>query len=500
MKSVAIKHKTMEKHFLLILLLLMPLMDSFSQEVVIDGIKYNLILKGNAAQVIKNDYSGSIVIPTTIEYKGVVYNVTNIDSKAFSGCTDLTSITIPNSVTIISRGAFSGCNGLTSVFIFDLEAWCNITFDYYSANPLYYAHHLFMNGAEITDLVIPNNVTKIGKYAFDGCSFFTSVTIPKNVTSIGQNAFSGCTALTSINIPNNVTSIGENAFSGCTDLPIIDGIRYAGTYAIEAVDKEETTYKLRENTTWIGHSAFQGCKNLTYITIPNSVAYVCDNAFYGCTGLPVIDGIRYADTYAIETVDKGQTAYYLRENTKWIGSCAFTDCENLTSISIPNSVTAIGQYAFSGCTGLTSVHITDLEVWCRISFNGTTSNPLYYAHHLFMNGAEITELIIPNSVTNIDKYTFDGCSSLTSVIIPNSVTTISQYAFQGCTGLTSIIIPSSVTTLGGFSGCTGLTSVTIPNSVTSIDAEAFYGCTGLTSIDIPNSVTNIGDEAFYGCI
>ena len=134
---------------------------------------------------------------------------------AFSGCSGLTSVTIPNSVTSIGDYAFSGCSDLTSVYISDIAAWCNIDFKSGSSNPLSHAHHLYLNGEEVKDLVIPNSVTSIGDLAFYDCSGLTSVTIPNSVTSIGDYAFWGCSGLTSVTIPNSVTSIGWGAFSGC---------------------------------------------------------------------------------------------------------------------------------------------------------------------------------------------------------------------------------------------------------------------------------------------
>ena len=161
-----------------------------------------------------------------------------------------------------------------------------------------------------------------------------------------------------------------------------------------------------------------------------------------------------------------------------IGEYAFSGCRGLTSVTIPNSVTSIRNYTFEYCSGLTSVHISDLEAWCNISVSNYASNPLYYAHHLLLNGEEIKNLVIPNSVTRIRSYAFSGCSGLTSVTIPNSVTSIRDDAFSHCSGLTSVSIPNSVTSIewNAFSGCSGLTSVTIPNSVTFIDPMAFSGC------------------------
>ena len=161
-----------------------------------------------------------------------------------------------------------------------------------------------------------------------------------------------------------------------------------------------------------------------------------------------------------------------------IGPFAFWDCVDLTSITIPKSVTRIEDNAFIRCIGLQKVIVKDIASWCNISFTDANSNPLTYAHHLYKYNTEITDLIIPESVTSIGSCAFSGCSGLTSVTIPNSVTRIGDEAF---------------------SDCSGLTSVTIPNSVTSIGDLAFYGCSSLTSITIGNSVTSIGIFAFAYC-
>ena len=180
---------------------------------------------------------------------------------------------------------------------------------------------------------------------------------------------------------------------------------------------------------------------------------------------------------------------------------SFVSGSKITSVTIPNSVTSIGSSAFNGCTGLASINVTDIAAWCNIIFSSNTANPLYYGHHLYLNGAEVTDLTIPNSVTNIRSSAFYGCTGLTSVNIPNSVTSIGSSAFYGCTGLTSVNIGNSVTTIGNnaFYGCTGLTSVNIGNSVTTIGNNAFSNCAGLISVTIPKSVTTIGNSAFSGC-
>ena len=197
-----------------------------------------------------------------------------------------------------------------------------------------------------------------------------------------------------------------------------------------------------------------------------------------------------------ESVEHEGTTYSVTS----IGESAFV-YSGLTSITIPNSVTDIEGYAFWDCYGLTSVHISDIAAWCNIEFGNYSSNPLCYAHHLYLNAEEVKDLEIPNSVTSIGNYAFSECSGLTSVTIPNSVTLIGEYAFADCSGLTSVTIPNSVESLGGwaFGYCSGLTSVTIGNSVTSIGVSAFCWCESLTSVTIPNSVTSIGNSAFGDC-
>ena len=172
----------------------------------------------------------------------------------------------------------------------------------------------------------------------------------------------------------------------------------------------------------------------------------------------------------------------LSNNIKEIGEDAFNGCNSLTSIDIPSSVISIGAYAFFGCGSLTKVQISNIENWLKISFQGSDSNPLKYAGHLYTGDSELTSVIIPSTITKLNDYAFTGWGSLTSVTIPNSVIYIGRDTFAYCGSLTNITIPNSITSIGdyAFLGCTSLTTVVIPNSVTSIGNYAFYSCDSLT--------------------
>ena len=260
----------------------------------------------------------SITIPNSI---------TSIGNNTFSGCSGLTSITIPNSVTSIGEWAFYDCYGLKEVHINDIAAWCSIDFGSSYANPLYYAHNLYLNNELVTELVIPNGVT-----------------------SIGKSAFSYCEGLTSITIPNSVTSIGDWAFNNCSGLESI------------VVEEGNTKYDSRNNCNAIieteSNTLIKGCNNSV---IPNSVTSIGENAFYRCSGLTSI------------TIPNSVTS---------IEEEAFLECSGLTSVTIGNSVTSIGDGAFSNCSNLTDVYCLATNAPSTDSYAFSGSYPEYMTLHV----------------------------------------------------------------------------------------------------------------------
>ena len=232
--------------------------------------------------------------------------------------------------------------------------------DGYSVTRIY--EGAFEDCTELTSITLPNSVTSIGSMAFYGCTALKSITIPDSVMSIGGDAFNGCTGLESITIPDSVMSVGENAFKGCTQLiQTENGISYIDKWAID-FDMSETTAVLRKNTVGIADSTFKECIRLVSVTIPDSVIYIDSDAFRNCESLT---NVVFTESSRLTSIGSGAfdsceglTSITLPNSVTSIGSMAFYYCTALTSISIPDSVTSIGSQAFASCHCLTTVIFT----------------------------------------------------------------------------------------------------------------------------------------------
>ena len=379
----------------------------------------------------------------------------SIERAAFRECSHLTSIEIPRNVKNIDISSswdnpyrislFCGCTSLSSIEVsednnvYDSRNGCNAI--------IRTKDNTLISGYRNTR--IPNSVTSIGNHAFSYCSGLSSLTLPNSVTSIGAYAFSGCSGLTTITSEiQNPFAIDDYVFSN-----------YA-TATLVVPDGKKSAYK---NTA--GWSKFQ---NIVEVGQGDIIGQEFENngIRYKIGENNTVSVIQRSQKYSGDVVIPSHVSYNgVNYTVTTIGSMAFGNyCTELTSITIPPTVTCIEEDAFFDyLISLNAVHISDLNAWCSISINGAYSDtcPFNWAKHLYLNGEEIKDLVIPGGVTSINNATFYGCSGLTSITISNSVTSIGSYAFAYCSELTSLTIPNSVTSIGSsaFNGCVDLVRI-----------------------------------------
>ncbi|MDE5744644.1 MAG: leucine-rich repeat domain-containing protein [Paramuribaculum sp.] len=457
------------------------------------------------------------------------------------------SVAIGDSVTEIGESAFEGCEGMNEVQISSLESWCMINFGNVTANPLFYAHNLYLNGDLVRDLVIPEAVSEIKAYAFYVCDFKDILSKAKCAPTIYENSFSDFTynyskvsipqgskdsykskwakfkhlmpdnpikKIYTINTPGDLmTQVAMDEVDDIVEIKLIGEINGTDILTMNkmvnltSIDLTEATiveggmpyYEIDNNrfgtqNNTLGYYWAYNLNILTSIQLPESLTSIGDYAFYNLAYLSELG------------IPKSVTE---------IGNYAFSGCDSLTSVIIPDSVAKIGKKAFDGCESLTEVHISSLESWCKIDFGDNKSNPLCYAHNLYLDGELINALVIPESISEINSYAFSGCSALTSVSIPNSIISMGSNAFSDCSGLKEVHISSLESwCMINFGDATTnplyyahnlylndeqIDSLVIPEIISEIKQYAFNGCSSLTSVMIPSSVTTIDNYAFSGC-
>ncbi len=481
----------------------------------------------------------SIVLPES---------VTSIGESAFRACSSLTSIVIPEGVTSIGESAFSGCTSLCGVYIDDVSAWCEITFESADANPLYCGHNLYCNGELVENLVIPKGTTSIGTCAFYNCSSITSIVIPEGVTSIGSSAFSYCSKLTGIVIPEGVTSIGDSAFRNCSSLTsavIPESVTQIGNSAFQSCSNL-TSIVLPEGITSIGNQAFESCTSLTSVVIPESVASIGNRAFYGCGSLTSIvipesvtsigngafyrchpEKIHYNSVAVEDKAERNNVFSFAAQNGDGIkliiGSKVERIPDNLFNPSnsadrAPNIVSIefeegsvckeIGEQAFAYCTNLKEIiYPGTTEQWNAMTKDTDWDLECVYTLTCLGDpqGSQGLEYTLSTDGTYYIVSGIGTCTD-TEIVIPGTyeglpVKEIGDYAFESCNTIVSVALPDDIITLGNFAFryCSAMTSINLPEGLTSIGSYALGNCTGLKSVELPESMKHITQRAFYSC-
>ena len=542
---------------LLLLLLAGTVPNAMADQFVENGIRYET-RSDNTVAVISNyesSYQGDITIPKTVSHKvysgyeefTLTFIVSSIESYAFSGCTGLTSVSMPNSIKTIGYNAFYGCSALSSIEIPNGVESIGAA--------------AFQNCTQLLSVTMPNSVRTIGDNLFYGCTRLKNVTLSSSIREL-KGTFFGCTSLSSIEVPYSVTTL-DCAFTGCTSLSNVilpgslttigsrsfeDCSSLTGLYIPNSVTliKEKafnnaglTALELPCTTTSIGLDAFINCRNLASVTsravnppvmanrgcfsndtynqaslyVPNIVKNQYENADWWSAFVNTIGKTEYDNVY-----DGASNSIYYRITGDNTVSVTFKDGNYNSysgSVTIPATVTIggkiyqvneIGYNAFKDCVGLTSVTIP--------------TSVTKIASQAFYN-AGLTTLNLPNGLQYIGAHAFNGCNRLTSLTIPVSVVHIGDKAFDGCNGitsltwnaknchtngglptanLTSVTIGSQVETLPvKFVSRSSISQITLPQSLTAIGDSAFYYCNGLTALTIPSGLTSIGTNAFGKC-
>ncbi len=388
--------------------------------------------------------SGEFVIPDT---------VTSVAERAFSGCKNLTKVTIGENVKNIGKYAFSKCSSLSEV--------------------------IFKDSTGLTKTIEDE--------AFSNCSALTKIDFGNSVTSIGDYAFACDTSLVTIEFPDSLTTIGKRAFSSYSHdkdyesnikrVKFGKGLKTIGNCAFSQNNNLENIEFTGNNLNSIGGEAFSYCTALTKVDFTGKDLTIGDSAFYGDSGL--------------STVNLGDDVIEIDGN-------AFSNCKSLKNVTIGKNCKIIKTGAFRNTAALEEINVSKDNAFC------TSVDGVLYSKDksILIRYPETKQgkFTVPDTVTEIEGYSFEN-SNLTAVKISDNVKTIHDYAFSGCVNLTSVTIGDGVTTIGygAFYNCQSLTDVDFGNSVKSIDSYAFAMDTSLTSIEFPDSLESIAYRAFSPC-
>ncbi len=476
---------------------------------------YNLAMREGQTEpevtIDKINPSSSYPSHFRIPNKLLGYNVTGIGKQAFSLCTRLVEVTMPETIYYIGDGAFLNCESLEKInFSSNIEfiGTDALTGTAFLANQpdgfLYIGDSLytykgtlpagtkvkFGTGTEANTVYLDGDLTSVGSGLFKNQTGIISAEFPETLESIGNSVFENCTNLTMVDIPGGVLSIGEYAFYNTANLASI---------------------VLPSSLSQMGINAFQGSGISGSITLPGTLTVVPTGAFRNNQNLEsviVSEGVEIIQDYAFEGCSSLENISF-SSTVDWLGTGTFTNNISLVSIIMPKSedFSVIGESIFMGNTSLETVFIYDnISAIRKNAFRGTTA----FKSLILLDGddAPITAtniVTIPSSVSAVGDYAFQG-SGLSAVVIPSMVSTISEGVFQDAVNLSSVNIrlPSVgnsrlvAVKSAAFSGCVSLTSLILPDSVKSI-GDSFLSDSGITSFTFPSGITTINEFLFSGC-
>lgn len=475
-----------------------------------------------AASVTDEDIA-SITLPSEMkqfdEFRYFI-SLKRIPDNLFYECTELEKLTIPAGITSIGKQAFSYCYKIRQVTVKDLDHWLNIEFETYGDESYMEAHSnpLYQFSGDESDRVLTDETGKP----------FESITIPEGTTKIGPYAFAGITCLKEVCIPKGVEIIDDYSFAQCTSLERItmgEGLKEIGFQAfVNCKSLKEITFPASLKK--IGQGAFGGngsdwgCDGIEKIFIADMDSWLnidfADHPakaspkarLYDMDGNAIITSVKIPEGTTVIRADEFKNrgdivSIVLPQSVISIESGAFLHCSALETINIPDGLKSIGYDAFGSCGNISKIIISDIGSWLDINFKGTTANPLYCsdsARLCYQSGGQVP-VKIPYGTKTIKDAAFAGLEYVSDISIPETVTQIGYNAFEGCTSLKNIWIPGSVESISNhaFYNCCSLTDVIISYGVKSIGNNAFCRCSSLASMEIPGSVKSIGDFAYQEC-
>lgn len=446
-------------------------------------------------------YYGSeeeVVVPSEING----YTVSRIDLTIFRQCSNMVSLTLPETIRGFTHGGMNGCDALQEIIVEGEEgAFQTINGVLFSGEELIW----YPAAKSDTEYFVPGNVYSIGVGAFTECKNLEKITLPEGIEEINIGAFEDCTNLQYVNLPDSIEELEREVFMNCSSL---DNIVLPG----KITELKSSTFEgcsslnniiLPSKLVSIGMNVFSGCTSLTEINIPDQVESIGWYAFSECSSLKSVDipaSVKTIDKenpfqwcYALETinVDAQNEWYYSQDGVLFekatkslmIYPVGKTD----TVYNVTEGTLEIGNGAFWGCSALKDINLPSTLQTIKI--------------HAFYDCSNLTSIDIPEGITEIEDRIFAGCSSLKEIKLPETVTSIGLCAFDSCSSLEIINIPDNVSMIqwGTFAGCKNLKTIKLPNNLTAIEAEAFTNCKSLSTVTIPKTVQEIESNPFLGC-